>query len=32
LVVTTGFFGILICDCTVVVKWWSKSKYGKCRN
>ena len=23
LVVTTGFFGILIYDCTVVVKWWS---------
>ena len=23
LVVTTGFFGILMCDCTVVVKWWS---------
>ena len=23
LVVTTGLFGILIFDCTVVVKWWS---------
>ena len=23
LVVTTGFFGILQCGCTVVVKWWS---------
>ena len=22
-VITTGFFGILISDCTVVVKWWS---------
>ena len=27
LVVTTGFFGILRCGCTVVVKWWST--FGK---
>ena len=25
LVVTTGFFGILWCRCTVVVKWWSRN-------
>ena len=32
LVVTTGFFDILQHHCTVVVKWWSKSKYEKYRN
>ncbi|WP_187116024.1 hypothetical protein [Gemmiger formicilis] len=32
LVVTTGFSDIAQGYCTVVVKWWSKSKYGKYRN
>ena len=26
LVVTTGFFGVLKGNCTVVVKWWSKCR------
>lgn len=26
MVVTTGFFGVLWCDCTIVVKWWSTIK------
>ena len=26
LVVTTGFFDILRCGCTVVVKWWSENR------
>lgn len=31
LVVTTGFFGILRCRCTVVVKWWSTADRQKFR-